>query len=49
MIKYTISKHLGQYILFKESYTEHGMACMGIFKGSYLECRSKRKELINGK
>ena len=49
MIKYTISRHLGNYILFKESYTEHGMACMGIFKGTWKECRLKRKELLNGK
>lgn len=46
MIKYTISKHHGKYILFKESYKNHGMACIGIYTGSYKECILKRKELI---
>ena len=50
MIKYTISRHLGEFILWKESYSEHGLACIGIFRGSYLACRNKRKEVLrNGR
>ena len=46
MIKYTISRHNGEYILWKDSKTEHGIASIGIYHGSYLECRNKRKEVL---
>ena len=46
MIKYTISMHHGEFILWKESYSDHGLACKGIFRGSYLSCRNKRKEVL---
>jgi hypothetical protein len=46
MIKYTISKHHGIYILWKESHKGTGWACCGIFKGTRKECKLKLKEVI---
>lgn len=46
MIKYTISKHHGIYILWKEINSEKGWDCCGIFKGTRKECKLKLKEVI---
>lgn len=46
MIKYSISKHLGIYILWKESHHGKGWACCGIYKGTRKECKNKLKEIL---
>lgn len=46
MIKYSISKHLGIYILWKESQKGKGWACCGIYKGTRKECQNRLKEIM---
>lgn len=46
MIKYSISKHHGIYILWKESHKGTGWACCGIFQGTRKECKLKLKEVL---
>jgi len=46
MIKYSISKHHGIYILWKESNHEKGWAICGIYKGTRKECKNKLKEIL---
>lgn len=40
MVKYKIQKHkqLGQYVVWRESKTEHGLGIKGVFQGSKKEC-----------
>ena len=57
-IKYYIQKHnnlgdkvIGNYVLWKESHSEHeygccnGYGCRGIFQGTREECKMKLKEV----
>lgn len=50
MCKYTISKHksLGKYVVWKETKTEYGYGCIGVFQGTKQQCEEKLKEVKNG-
>ena len=46
---YSIKKHkqLGEYVVWKESKTEHGFGVKGVFQGTKQECQEYLEKLLD--